>query len=144
MMFFILLMVVAVAAFNIVSTLVMAVKDKQADVAILRTLGAQPGSVLAIFATQGTVIGLIGTLAGIALGVLLATNLESLVHGLERLLGFQFLDASVYLMSDLPAHVEPRDLLLIGATAFGLCFLSTIYPAWRAARIDPARALRHE
>jgi lipoprotein-releasing system permease protein len=144
MMFFILLMVVAVAAFNIVSTLVMAVKDKQADVAILRTLGAQPGSVLAIFATQGTVIGLIGTLAGIALGVLLATNLESLVHGLERLLGFQFLDASVYLMSDLPAHVEPRDLLLIGATAFGLCCLSTIYPAWRAARIDPARALRHE
>jgi lipoprotein-releasing system permease protein len=144
MMFFILLMVVAVAAFNIVSTLVMAVKDKQADVAILRTLGAQPGSVLAIFATQGTVIGLIGTLAGIALGVLLATNLESLVHGLERLLGFQFLDASVYLMSDLPAHVEPRDLVLIGATAFGLCCLSTIYPAWRAARIDPARALRHE
>jgi lipoprotein-releasing system permease protein len=144
MMFFILLMVVAVAAFNIVSTLVMAVKDKHADVAILRTLGAQPGSVLAIFATQGTVIGLIGTLAGIALGVLLATNLESLVHGLERLLGFQFLDASVYLMSDLPAHVEPRDLLLIGATAFGLCCLSAIYPAWRAARIDPARALRHE
>ncbi len=144
MMFFILLLVVAVAAFNIVSTLVMAVKDKQPDIAILRTLGARPGSVLAVFATQGTVIGLLGTLGGVALGVLLSLNLERLVHGLERLLGTRFLDASVYLMSDLPAHVEAGDVTLIAVTAFVLCCLSTLYPAWRAARTQPARALRHE
>ncbi len=144
MMFFILLLVVAVAAFNIVSTLVMAVKDKQPDIAILRTMGARPASVLAVFATQGTVIGLVGTLSGVALGVLLAINLESLVHGLERLLGTQFMDASVYLMSDLPARVEQGDVLLIAGTAFLLCCLSTVYPAWRAATTDPARALRHE
>ncbi len=144
MMFFILLLVVAVAAFNIVSTLVMAVKDKQPDIAILRTLGARPASVLAVFATQGTVIGLLGTVAGVVLGVLLAENLESLVHGLERLVGTRFMDASVYLMSDLPAHVELADVSLIAVTAFALCCASTLYPAWRAARTHPARALRHE
>jgi lipoprotein-releasing system permease protein len=144
MMFFILLLVVAVAAFNIVSTLVMAVKDKQPDIAILRTLGARPASVLAIFATQGTVIGLVGTLGGVALGVLLSLNLESLVHGLERLFHTRFMDASVYLMSDLPARIEAGDVALIAATAFALCCLSTLYPAWRAARTDPARALRHD
>lgn len=144
LMFFILLLVVAVAAFNIVSTLVMAVKDKQPDIAILRTLGARPGSVLAVFATQGTVIGLLGTLMGVALGVGLALNLESLVHGLERVLDTQFMDASVYLMSDLPARIESGDVALIAATAFALCCLSTLYPAWRAAKTDPARALRHD
>jgi lipoprotein-releasing system permease protein len=144
MMFFILLLVVAVAAFNIVSTLVMAVKDKQPDIAILRTIGARPRSILAIFTTQGTVIGLIGTLAGVALGVLLSVNLESIVHGIERLSGTRFMDASVYLMSDLPARVDPRDVLLIAGTAFVLCCLSTVYPAWRAATTDPARALRHD
>jgi lipoprotein-releasing system permease protein len=144
MMFFILLLVVAVAAFNIVSTLVMAVKDKQPDIAILRTLGATPGSVLAVFATQGTVIGLLGTLGGVALGVALSLNLERLVHGLERVLGTRFMDASVYLMSDLPARILPGDVALIAATAFALCCLSTLYPAWRAARTQPARALRHE
>jgi lipoprotein-releasing system permease protein len=144
MMFFILLLVVAVAAFNIVSTLVMAVKDKQPDIAILRTFGARPASVLAIFATQGTVIGLAGTIGGVALGVLLSLNLESLVHGLERLLNTRFMDASVYLMSDLPARIESGDVALIAATAFALCCLSTLYPAWRAARTDPARALRHD
>jgi lipoprotein-releasing system permease protein len=144
MMFFILLLVVAVAAFNIVSTLVMAVKDKQPDIAILRTIGARPASILAVFTTQGTVIGLLGTLAGVALGVLLSVNLESLIHGLERLSGIRFMDASVYLMSDLPARVEPRDVALIAGTAFALCCLSTVYPAWRAATTDPARALRHE
>jgi len=144
MMFFILLLVVAVAAFNIVSTLVMAVKDKQPDIAILRTLGATPGSVLAVFATQGTVIGLLGTLGGVALGVALSLNLERLVHGLERLVGTRFMDASVYLMSDLPARVLPGDVTLIAVTAFALCCLSTLYPAWRAARTQPARALRHE
>jgi len=144
MMFFILLLVVAVAAFNIVSTLVMAVKDKQPDIAILRTLGARPTSVLAVFGTQGTVIGLLGTLAGVVLGVLLSVNLEALVHGLERLIGTSFMDASVYLMSDLPATVEVSDVTLVASTAFALCCLSTLYPAWRAARTQPARALRHE
>jgi len=144
MMFFILLLVVAVAAFNIVSTLVMAVKDKQPDIAILRTIGAHPASVLAVFATQGTVIGLVGTAAGVALGVALSVNLERLVHGLERLLGTHFMDASVYLMSDLPAYVESSDVVLIAGTAFLLCCLSTVYPAWRAAMTNPARALRHE
>jgi lipoprotein-releasing system permease protein len=144
MMFFILLLVVAVAAFNIVSTLVMAVKDKQPDIAILRTFGARPASILAVFTTQGTVIGLFGTLAGVALGVVLSINLESIVHGLERVFGVHFMDASVYLMSDLPARVEPRDVALIAGTAFVLCCLSTVYPAWRAATTDPARALRHD
>jgi lipoprotein-releasing system permease protein len=141
MMFFILLLVVAVAAFNIVSTLV---KDKQPDIAILRTLGARPTSILAVFTTQGTVIGILGTLGGVALGVLISMNLERLVHGLERLLGTRFMDASVYLMSDLPARVLPGDVALIAATAFALCCLSTLYPAWRAARTQPARALRHD
>ena len=144
MMFFILLLVVAVAAFNIVSTLVMAVKDKQPDIAILRTIGARPSGILAIFTTQGTVIGLLGTLAGVALGVALAVNLEDIVHGIERLFGVRFMDASVYLMSDLPARVEPGDVALIAGTAFALCCLSTVYPAWRAATTDPARALRHD
>ncbi|MEQ1582009.1 MAG: lipoprotein-releasing ABC transporter permease subunit [Steroidobacteraceae bacterium] len=143
-MFVILLLVVAVAAFNIVSTLVMVVKDKRADIAILRTMGAEPNSILKVFMTQGTAIGLIGTLAGVALGVLIATNLEMLVHGLERLLSTQFLDAKLYFMSDLPARVELADVIKISATAFGLCCLSTLYPAWRAARIQPAEALRHD
>jgi lipoprotein-releasing system permease protein len=144
MMFFILLLVVAVAVFNIVSTLVMAVKEKQPDIAILRTLGARPGSILTIFSTQGTVIGLIGTLTGVVLGILVSVNLESLVHGLEALLGTRFMDASVYYMSDLPASVELPDVVLIAVIAFVLCCVSTIYPAWRAATTDPARALRHD
>jgi lipoprotein-releasing system permease protein len=143
-MFIILLLVVGVAAFNIVSTLVMVVKEKQADIAILRTIGASPRSVLKIFVTQGTAIGLIGTLAGVLLGVLISFNLESLIHGLERLLGTQFMDAQVYYMSDLPAVVQWADVLKISLTAFGLCSLSTLYPAWRAARTEPARALRHD
>jgi lipoprotein-releasing system permease protein len=144
MMFFILLLVIAVAVFNIVSTLVMAVKEKQPDIAILRTLGARPRSILTIFSTQGTVIGLVGTLAGVALGILISVNLETLVHGLEAMLGTTFMDASVYYMSDLPASVELSDVLLIALIAFALCCLSTLYPAWRAAMTDPAKALRHD
>ena len=143
-MFVILLLVVGVAAFNIISTLVMVVKDKQADIAILRTIGASPRSILTIFVTQGTAIGAIGTLAGVALGVLLSFNLETLVHGLESLLGTHFMDAQVYYMSDLPAAVRWSDVLKISLTAFGLCCLSTLYPSWRAARTQPARALRHD
>lgn len=143
-LFLILLLVVGVAAFNIISTLVMVVKDKRSDIAILRTVGASPRSVLAIFATQGVAIGAIGTLAGVLLGVLISVNLESLVHGIEALLGLHFLDAQVYKITDLPARVEWSDVLQISLTAFGLCVLSTLYPSWRAARMQPAQSLRHE
>jgi lipoprotein-releasing system permease protein len=144
MMFVILLMLVAVAAFNIVATLVMIVKEKQTDIAIVRTLGAGPANVLLTFAVQGVLIGLAGTLLGAALGTVVADNLQGLVAGLERLLGTQFLDARVYYMSDLPAYVEGADVLRVCAVAFILCVLATLYPAWRASRTTPAEALRHE
>jgi lipoprotein-releasing system permease protein len=144
MMFVILLMIVGVAAFNIVATLVMIVKEKQTDIAILRTLGAGPQNILATFAIQGVMIGLVGTLLGAGLGTLLSHNLESLVAWLERVLGTQFLDASVYYMSDLPAYVEGMDVVRVCTVAFLLCALATIYPAWRASRTTPAEALRHE
>ena len=144
MMFVILLMLVAVAAFNIVATLVMIVKEKQTDIAILRTLGVGPANVLLTFAVQGVLIGLAGTLLGAALGALLADNLQELVAGLEHLLGTQFLDARVYYMSDLPAYMEGADVLRVCGVAFILCVLATLYPAWRASRTTPAEALRHE
>lgn len=144
MMFVILLMIVAVAAFNIVATLVMIVKEKQADIAILRTLGAGPGNVLATFAIQGVLIGLAGTALGALLGSVLAANLESVIRGIESLFGTQFLDARVYYMSDLPAFVEWRDVAQVSGVAFALCALATLYPAWRAARTSPAEALRHD
>jgi len=144
MLFVILLLVVAVAAFNIVAALVMVVKEKRSDIAILRTLGAGPRNILAAFSIQGAFIGLAGTSAGAALGLILAANLESLVHGLERLLGTHFLDAKVYFMSDLPAHAELGDVVRICSVAFALCALATLYPAWRAAGTQPAEALRHD
>lgn len=144
MMFLILLLIVAVAAFNVVATLVMVVKDKRADIAILRTLGATPASILKIFVIQGVLIGAIGVAAGIGCGALLAWNLESLIHVLERLAGTQFLDAKLYFMSDLPAAVEWGDVVRVAAVAFAMCCLSTLYPAWRAARTEPARALRND
>lgn len=144
MMFIILSLVVAVAAFNIIATLVMVVKNKRPDIAILRTFGASPRSVLTIFVTQGTLIGAIGTLAGIGVGALIAFNLESLIHVLEGLLGTRFMDAKQYFMSDLPAAVEWGDVLRVAGVAFGLCCLSTLYPAWRASRTEPAEALRKE
>ena len=144
MLFVILLLVVAVAAFNIVAALVMVVKEKRSDIAILRTLGARPSSILAAFSIQGAFIGLAGTSAGAALGLLLAANLEALVHALERVLGTHFLDAKVYFMSDLPAYAQTGDVLRICGVAFALCALATLYPAWRAAGIQPAEALRHD
>jgi lipoprotein-releasing system permease protein len=144
MMFVMLSMIVAVAAFNIVATLVMIVKEKQTDIAILRTFGAGPRNVLTIFAIQGVIIGLAGTLLGAALGTLVADNLQALVGGLERLLHTQFLDPRVYYMSDLPAYVEGLDVLRVCGVAFLLCALATVYPAWRAGRTAPAQALRHE
>ena len=144
MMFVILLMIVAVAAFNIVATLVMIVKEKQTDIAILRTLGAGPPNILATFAIQGVMIGLAGTVLGAVLGIVLSHNLEAIVGMLERLLGTQFLDARVYYMSDLPAYVEGLDVLQVCGVAFLLCALATLYPSWRASRTAPAEALRHD
>ena len=144
MLFVILLLVVAVAAFNIVAALVMVVKEKRPDIAILRTLGAGPHNILAAFSIQGAFIGMAGTSAGAALGLILAANLEALVHGLERVLGTHFLDAKVYFMSDLPAYAQWGDVLRICGVAFALCALATLYPAWRAAGTQPAEALRHD
>ncbi len=144
MMFVILSMIVAVAAFNIVATLVMIVKEKQSDIAILRTFGARPVNVLAVFAVQGVLIGLAGTMLGAALGVLVSDHLQALVSLLERLVHTQFLNPKVYYMSELPAHVQGSDVLRVCGVAFLLCALATIYPAWRAARTAPAEALRHE
>lgn len=143
-LFVILLLVVAVAAFNIVSTLVMVVKDKQSDIAILRTIGATPSAILRIFMTQGTVIGVAGTLAGLLLGVLVTLNLESIVASMESAFGIKFLAADVYFISDLPADLRRADVALICSIAFLLALLSTLYPAWRAARTLPAEALRYD
>jgi lipoprotein-releasing system permease protein len=140
----ILLMVVAVAAFNIVSTLVMVVKDKQSDIAILKTAGARPSSILKIFVTQGTIIGIVGTAAGLVLGVLLTLNLEAIVGFMETTFGIKFLAADVYFISDLPAELRTGDVVRICAIALVLALLSTIYPAWRGARTLPAEALRYE
>ena len=144
MMFFILLILVVVAAINLIATLVMIVKEKQTDIAILRTIGAAPANVLRMFIVQGALIGLLGTLAGAALGWVLALNVTSIVHGIEKLLGVQFLDPSVYMMSDLPSEVHVTDVLQVAGVALLLAALATIYPAWRASRTLPAEALRHE
>jgi len=144
MMFLILLLIVAVAAFNIVSTLVMAVQDKRADIAILRTLGASPRSIMGIFVVQGTLIGVVGLLAGIAGGVALALNIDVVVPALERALGLQFLAKDVYYISDLPSDLHWSDVWTIGGVSFVLTLLATLYPSWRASRTQPAEALRYE
>jgi lipoprotein-releasing system permease protein len=143
-LFVILSLMVAVAAFNIVSTMVMVVKDKRRDIAILRTFGSSPGSILSVFVVQGSLIGMLGILAGVMFGVLVAVNLQELVHALEGIVGFKFLDARVYFMSDLPAHVHATDVLRICGFAFVLACVSTVYPAIRAARLLPAESLRND
>jgi lipoprotein-releasing system permease protein len=143
-MFIILLLIVAVAAFNIVSTLVMAVTDKRADIAILRTLGAAPAEIMKIFMIQGALIGVIGTLGGVALGVALALNIDVIVPAIERIFGIQFLAKDVYYISDLPSELQGSDVVMIALTAFALSLAATIYPSLRAAGVNPAEALRYE
>ena len=144
MMFFILLLLVIVAAINLVATLVIIVKEKQTDIAILRTIGAAPGNVLKMFLVQGALIGLVGTVAGTAFGWLLSVNFPTLLHAVENAIGTKFLDASVYSMSDLPTEVRLSDILQIVGVTLLLSALATIYPAWRASRTLPAEALRHD
>lgn len=139
-----LMFIIAVAAFNIVSTLVMTVTDKEADIAILRTMGATPAMILRVFMVQGSLIGVIGTGLGVLLGVLLATNISDLIAGLERLLDIQFLSADVYFISYLPSQLKWEDVAIISASTLSISFLATIYPAWRASKIQPAEALRYE
>ncbi len=143
-LFVILLMVIAVAAFNIVSTLVMVVKDKQSDIAILRTAGATRGDILRVFMTQGSVIGVAGTVAGVLLGVLMAVNLENIVQFMEATFGIKFLAADVYFISDLPSDLQIPDVVRIAGISLALALLSTLYPAWRGARTLPAEALRYD
>jgi lipoprotein-releasing system permease protein len=143
-MFVILTLIVAVAAFNIVSTLVMVVTDKRADIAILRTLGATPGLILRVFMIQGALIGLLGTAVGLVGGVALALNVETLVPAIEETFGVQFMPADIYYISDLPSKLNWPDVWQIGTVAFVLSFIATLYPAWRASRTQPADALRYE
>jgi lipoprotein-releasing system permease protein len=144
MMFIILTLIVAVAAFNLVSTLVMTVTDKRADIAILRTLGASPQSIMGIFMVQGAMVGIIGTGAGLLLGLGVAFNIDTLVPALERLLGASFLPQDVYLISRMPSDPQQGDILPVGLISLALSFVATIYPSWRASRVNPAEALRYE
>ena len=143
-MFIILLLIVAVAAFNIVSTLVMAVTDKESDIAILRTLGASPGSIMQVFIVQGALIGVIGLALGLVGGVALALNIDVVVPAIERLFNTQFLAKEVYYISELPSDLQWRDVGIIAAVSFALTLLATLYPSWRASRVNPAEALRYE
>lgn len=144
MMTVILFLIVAVAAFNIVSTLVMAVQEKYADIAILRTLGASPGSIMAIFVLQGSIIGVVGLLAGVAGGFLLATNLDVVIPALETVLGVTLWNKEIYYISEMPSQVLASDVTAITSVSFVLTLLAALYPSWRASRVNPAEALRYE
>lgn len=144
MMFLILILIILVATFNIISAQVMAVAEKRADIAILRTLGTSPSSILAIFIFQGALVGVIGTLLGVAGGIALALNIDVVVPAIERLFHVQFLDKSVYYISELPSDLQSNDVMIIASTAFFFALAATIYPAWKAARVNPAAALRYE
>jgi lipoprotein-releasing system permease protein len=144
MMFIILTLIVAVAAFNLVSTLVMTVTDKRADIAILRTLGASPKSIMGIFVVQGAMVGVIGTFAGLLLGLGIALNIDVIVPALERLFNASFLPKDIYLISRMPSDPQYADIMPIAVISLVLAFLATIYPSWRASRVNPAEALRYE
>ncbi|SHI10569.1 lipoprotein-releasing ABC transporter permease subunit [Pollutimonas bauzanensis] len=144
MMFLILALIVAVAAFNLLSSLVMAVKDKRSDIAILRTLGASPREIAKIFLVQGSLIGIVGTLLGVAFGVLVAYNIDVIVPFIERMLGVQFLPQQIYFISELPSNPQLTDILVVALTSLVLSLLATLYPSWRASSLQPAEVLRHD
>ncbi|MEY2771679.1 MAG: Lipoprotein-releasing system transrane protein LolE [Pseudomonadota bacterium] len=144
MMFIILTLIVAVAAFNLVSTLVMSVTDKHADIAILRTLGASPRSIMGVFVVQGATVGVVGTLSGLGLGLLVAFNIDVIVPALERLFNASFLPRDIYLISRMPSQPLAADIVPVVLMALLLAFAATLYPSWRASRVRPAEALRHE
>jgi len=144
MMFLILALIVAVAAFNLLSSLVMAVKDKQSDIAILRTFGATPREVARIFLVQGALIGVVGTLLGVGAGMLIAYNVDVIVPAIERLFGIHFLPREIYFISELPSDPRRGDIAVIGLTSLVLSLLATLYPSWRASRLQPAQVLRHD
>lgn len=143
-MFVILMLIVAVAAFNLVSTLVMVVTDKQADIAILRTLGMSPRNIMSVFVYQGTIIGFVGTLLGLAGGIALALNVSAIVSAIEGFFQIQFMPADLYYISSFPSRLDWHDVAVIGALSFIMSILATLYPAWRASRTMPAEALRYE
>lgn len=143
-MFVILLLIVTVAMFNVISTLVVVVTEKRSDIAILRTLGASPQSIMGIFLAHGSVVGIVGTLVGTACGVLLALNVEPIVHGIERLFSTSFISADVYFISELPSDLHWSDVILVSSCSLVLGLLSALYPAWRASKVQPAEALRYE
>ena len=144
MMFIILALIVAVAAFNLVSTLVMTVTEKQSDIAILRTLGASPGSVMLVFMVQGALIGILGTLLGVATGLLAANNLDTIFPAIERIAGFPLIPKDIYFISSLPSDPRASDILPIALISIALSFVATVYPSWRASRVKPAEALRYD
>ena len=144
MMFIILVLIIAVAAFNLVATLAMTVTDKQADIAILRTLGASPRSIMKIFMIQGALVGIIGTLAGVTVGVVLALNIDVIIPFIERMLGMQFISMEIYFISALPSDLRWPDVFVIAAVSVGLAFIATLYPSFAASRVKPAEALRYE
>ncbi len=144
MMFIILTLIIAVAAFNLVSTLVMVVTDKHPDIAILRTLGATPGTIMRIFIVQGAMVGLIGTLIGVVGGVLLALNISDVVSFMERIIGTPILSPEVYFIKELPSDLKSNDVWSISLIAFAMALVATLYPSWRASKVNPAEALRYE
>ena len=144
LMAIILTLIVAVAAFNLVSTLVMTVTDKRADIAILRTLGASPGSIMGIFVVQGATVGVLGTFGGLGMGLLVACNIDVIVPFIENLMGARFLPQDIYLISQMPSDPQWGDIFPITVIALVLSFVATIYPSWRASQINPAEALRYE
>jgi len=144
MMFIILTLIVAVAAFNLLSSLVMAVKDKRSDIAILRSIGATPREIARIFLVQGSLIGVVGTLLGVSLGMLVAFNIDVIVPFIENLFGIQFLPQQIYFISELPSEPQARDITVVAVTSLVLSLLATLYPSWRASGLQPAQVLRHD